>query len=301
MNRISCLAPVLALALVACSKPADTAATAEQAPSGPMTAPADAFLAAIAAHCGKAFAGRIVANEPQTGTPDAFEGKPLVMHVRGCSEPTRELSIPFHVGDDRSRTWVLTRTADGLRLKHDHRHEDGSPDASTLYGGDTAQAGTAMRQEFPVGCRLGGDVRARGPVRLGQQYLGDGNRIGQALPLRALAPGRPPVPGRVRPGPAGRTAAGTVGRAGLSCTQSRQKEKGARWRPFHVRGLAAAQRAPKRARQPPLTQIALPSKPQLRPSTQRVLEICSTSTGRPWRRSQAQERWRLFSLLQLTL
>lgn len=150
MNRISCLAPVLALALVACSKPADTAATAEHAPSGPATAPADAFLAAIAAHCGKAFAGRIVANEPQTGTPDAFEGKPLVMHVRGCSEPTRELRIPFHVGDDHSRTWILTRTANGLRLKHDHRHEDGSPDASTLYGGDTAQAGTAMRQEFPV-------------------------------------------------------------------------------------------------------------------------------------------------------
>ncbi len=150
MNRISCLAPVLALALVVCSKPADTAVTAEQAPSAQAPAPADAFLAAIAAHCGKAFAGRIVANEPQTGTPDAFEGKPLVMHVRGCSEPTRELRIPFHVGDDHSRTWILTRTDDGLRLKHDHRHEDGSPDASTLYGGDTAQAGTAMRQEFPV-------------------------------------------------------------------------------------------------------------------------------------------------------
>ena len=31
------------------------------------------------------------------------------MHVRDCSE--RELRIPFHVGDDRSRTWVVTRTA----------------------------------------------------------------------------------------------------------------------------------------------------------------------------------------------
>jgi hypothetical protein len=45
---------------------------------------------------------------------------------------------------------VITRTASGLRLKHDHRHEDGSPDESTMYGGDTAQAGTAIRQEFPV-------------------------------------------------------------------------------------------------------------------------------------------------------
>ncbi len=113
-------------------------------------ATADAFLAAIAAHCGKAYAGRIVANEPRPATPDAFEGKALVMHVRGCEAPTQGLRIPFHVGDDHSRTWVLTRTVDGLRLKHDHRHADGSPDAVTLYGGDTADAGTPLRQVFPV-------------------------------------------------------------------------------------------------------------------------------------------------------
>jgi hypothetical protein len=61
-----------------------------------------------------------------------------------------EVKVPFHVGDDHSRTWVLTRTADGLRLKHDHRHEDGSDDAVTMYGGDTAASGTPVRQEFPV-------------------------------------------------------------------------------------------------------------------------------------------------------
>ena len=72
------------------------------------------------------------------------------MHVRGCEEPARELRVPFHVGDDRSRTWVITRTADGLRLKHDHRHEDGSEDVLTMYGGDTRSPGTAERQEFPV-------------------------------------------------------------------------------------------------------------------------------------------------------
>ena len=113
-------------------------------------APADAFLAALAGHCGKAFAGRIVANTPPPATPDAFEGKPLVMHVRGCDDPRRELRIPFHVGDDRSRTWVLTRTAAGLRLKHDHRHADGRPDALTMYGGDIVVPGSARRQEFPV-------------------------------------------------------------------------------------------------------------------------------------------------------
>ena len=112
--------------------------------------PADAFLSALQTHCGKAYAGRIVANQPASATPDPFEGKALVMHVRGCDDPTREIRIPFHVGDDRSRTWVVTRTGTGLRLKHDHRHQDGQPDAVTMYGGDTVDAGTAQRQTFPV-------------------------------------------------------------------------------------------------------------------------------------------------------
>src|SRR5690606_39331940 len=112
--------------------------------------PAAAFMAALATHCGQAFEGRIVANEPASSEPDAFEGQRLVMHVRGCDEPARELRLPFHVGDDRSRTWVLTRVGPGLRLKHDHRHEDGSDDAVTMYGRESVVAGTAQRQEFPV-------------------------------------------------------------------------------------------------------------------------------------------------------
>lgn len=112
--------------------------------------PADAFLASLAEHCGKAYVGRITANQPASTTPDPFEGKTLVMHVRGCDAPTEEIRVPFHVGDDHSRTWVLTRTENGLRLKHDHRHEDGSPDPVTMYGGDTAVAGTPQRQAFPV-------------------------------------------------------------------------------------------------------------------------------------------------------
>jgi hypothetical protein len=107
--------------------------------------PADAFMARIQQLCGKAFEGRVVTNDP---ADTAFAGKRLVMHVRECRPD--EVRIPFHVGDDRSRTWVVTRTATGLRLKHDHRHEDGSPDELTMYGGDTAAPGTAGRQEFPV-------------------------------------------------------------------------------------------------------------------------------------------------------
>lgn len=120
-------------------------------PTKAVIAPAEAFLAALAEHCGKAYAGYLVANEPAAAAgapPDPFEGKALVMHVRECTPG--EIRVPFHVGEDRSRTWVITRTDDGLRLKHDHRHEDGSPDVLTLYGGDTTAPGTATRQEFPA-------------------------------------------------------------------------------------------------------------------------------------------------------
>jgi hypothetical protein len=110
-------------------------------------APADAFLQRLATHCGQAFEGRITANEP-ADPKDPFVGQRLVMHVRECGD--REIKVPFHVGEDRSRTWVLTRTDGGLRLKHDHRHEDGSEDVLTMYGGDTAAPGTERRQEFPV-------------------------------------------------------------------------------------------------------------------------------------------------------
>ena len=131
-------------------------ATGSSAPvlSSPLAAgnavPAAQFMAALAQHCGQAFAGRVVTNVPASATPDPFDGKALVMHVRGCQTPERELRVPFHVGEDRSRTWVLTRVGDGLCLKHDHRHADGSPDAVTLYGGDTREAGSAARQAFPV-------------------------------------------------------------------------------------------------------------------------------------------------------
>ncbi|MFT5232039.1 MAG: hypothetical protein ACI9UK_000181 [Candidatus Krumholzibacteriia bacterium] len=142
------------LLLAACAE----RSPAQQPPSSapPITseaaAPVDVFLALLAQHCGQSFAGRIVADTPPEGeapsAEDPFANRALIMHVRECDDG--ELRVPFHVGDDNSRTWILTRTEAGLRLKHDHRHEDGSEDAVTMYGGDTDLTGTSMRQEFPV-------------------------------------------------------------------------------------------------------------------------------------------------------
>ncbi len=70
------------------------------------------------------------------------------MHVRQCDG--NRLEIHFHLGDNRSRTWVLIRTAQGIRLQHDHRHEDGSEDEVTLYGATTDQPNTGHAQHFPA-------------------------------------------------------------------------------------------------------------------------------------------------------
>lgn len=107
--------------------------------------PQDAFLARLNALCGQRFEGRVVS----TDAADAdFRDKRLVMHVRDCAAD--EVGIPFVVGEDRSRRWVITRTGEGLRLKHDHRDPEGHIHGYHLYGGDTADAGTAERQAFPV-------------------------------------------------------------------------------------------------------------------------------------------------------
>ncbi len=105
----------------------------------------DRFFAGLSALCGKAYEGRVVSTDPQDKD---MVGQRLVMHVRDCSADA--IRIPFHVGDDRSRTWVISRAGTGLRLKHDHRHQDGSEDVLTQYGGDTFDGGSATRQQFPA-------------------------------------------------------------------------------------------------------------------------------------------------------
>lgn len=114
---------------------------AQSKPSG-----ADQFWADLKELCGKAFEGEVAAAPADDTT---FKGKRLMMHVRSCEK--NRIRIPFFVGEDRSRTWVLTRLKNGrIELKHDHRHEDGKPDKVTMYGGATTNQGSETRQVFPA-------------------------------------------------------------------------------------------------------------------------------------------------------
>ena len=126
-------------------------AACEPTPTEPAaTNPQDVFFERLNLLCNKAYSGSLVSSQEADAE---MAGKPMTMHVTNCTR--NEVYIPFHIGAsdgtwDRSRTWIITRTADGIRLKHRHRHEDGTLDSVTNYGGDTAGKGSETRQEFPV-------------------------------------------------------------------------------------------------------------------------------------------------------
>ena len=93
--------------------------------------------------CGEVFSG--ASTYPDDPEHD-FAGKKLVADFADCSDA--EIRIKFAVGEDHSRTWVITKSDKGLLLKHDHRHADGTPDEVTNYGGWANQAGSAYQQYF---------------------------------------------------------------------------------------------------------------------------------------------------------
>ncbi len=70
--------------------------------------PVETFWKELEKLCGKAYAGTVVAD---TTGDERFKNKAMVMHVRSCKKD--QVRIPFMVGDDRSRTWVITRKGIG--------------------------------------------------------------------------------------------------------------------------------------------------------------------------------------------
>lgn len=103
------------------------------------------FWSKLEKHCGKSYEGTITAGGREG---DGFTGQKLVMQVLDCK--TGVIKVPFYVGENKSRTWILTKQDDRLKLKHDHRHKDGSADSITFYGGTSTNAGSAGMQIFPA-------------------------------------------------------------------------------------------------------------------------------------------------------
>lgn len=112
----------------------------------PQVEPSQAqFYGRLRALCGHAYEGRVVSSDAADREMAAAR---LVIQIRSCSDS--QLAIPFHVGADRGRTWLISRTATGLRLRHEHHAPDGSAASPTDYGGETIAPGNPRRQEFPA-------------------------------------------------------------------------------------------------------------------------------------------------------
>ena len=127
----SCLSFVTAVCLTM-----GCAATATATDAG------EQFMTTLQSMCGQRFEGAlsyaIDPNNPYVGQKMSTE---IVCTQTG-------VRLPVTVGADLSRTWILTRIAAGLDLRHDHRHPDGTPEAVTMYGGLASDGGSALTQSF---------------------------------------------------------------------------------------------------------------------------------------------------------
>ena len=150
------------------------------------------FWNALRALCGQAFAGKIVENVGGGEGPDPFEGKALRMHVRSCSED--EIRLPFHVGEDRSRTWVFTRRAwrAAPRARPSTRRRFGRriDDVRRRH----RRSGDGRRAASPDQRLLVGAVRPEGARTVGAERLGD--RAGRAGSTDTCSPDRGAIDGR---------------------------------------------------------------------------------------------------------
>lgn len=103
------------------------------------------FFQNLSQLCGKAFVGKVAID---TENSETLRDKPIVLHVRKCS--SSQLQMPLHIGDDSSRTLLISKTSEGLQLQHDHRYPDGKSHTASMYGGHTTSKGEATLQSFPV-------------------------------------------------------------------------------------------------------------------------------------------------------
>ena len=121
----------LTLTLTACTPAPDTRAD---------------FLANLQTLCGNTYSGEVVSTQEVDAD---WRSEPLTLGPVACSD--NEVRLPLAVGADTSRTWIVRLSSSGLSLRHQHLHEDGSPDAVSMYGGFADATGTPTQQSFPAG------------------------------------------------------------------------------------------------------------------------------------------------------
>ncbi len=135
----------LTLILASCGQPQQTSTDVETTERTFLLEAHQDFFDQLSAFCGQSFEG---AETYTIEGRENWQGKRLVMEVILCEEERVHISLA--VDENRSRTWMFLAEDGELRFRHDHRHEDGSPEEVTLYGGYATNAGSAFVQYFPA-------------------------------------------------------------------------------------------------------------------------------------------------------
>jgi hypothetical protein len=138
------------------------------------------FLTNYEPYCGHAYRGESTLVE--LGDDHPLEDASLLMILNECSED--EVRIPFHVNNDRSRTWIVRETIRGLHLSHDHRHPDGTEYEANMYGGYADGEGSSTTQYFPADERTIRDRPAREINRWSKSFDHSAERYYYRLYLR---------------------------------------------------------------------------------------------------------------------
>jgi hypothetical protein len=137
------IALILAVLITACSSESSQQETSSD--NMILVSAETAFFQTLSERCGDVYYGESVF--PDNPEHELY-GASLKMTIESCTET--ELRIPFQVNEDRSRTWILTLSDEGLLFKHDHRYDDGTPHDLTNYGGWAAEGGSPTKISFPA-------------------------------------------------------------------------------------------------------------------------------------------------------
>jgi hypothetical protein len=155
-----------------------------------------AFFETMRGLCGQTFGGRTIFAEVSDTT---FEPARLYFTVEECGD--QELRMPFVVGGDHSRTWILRMGEEGLTFLHEHLRADGTEYENSGFGGHASPEGSSTFQHFPdhqATAETPPELRRVWRLRLDREhelfhyYLDRGGRPAYRL-LFHLGPPSPPL------------------------------------------------------------------------------------------------------------
>lgn len=152
--------------------------------------PSDAFFENMQTICDRTVEGQVISDQEVDAQ---WRAATLVVGPVSCESDV--IRMPLAVGDDHSRTWVLSETDEGLLFRHEHIEPDGTPSPVTQYGGLAASGGTATQQAFPADASTKANFTENGIARSNTNIWtlsleGDELRYSLARPATEAEPAR---------------------------------------------------------------------------------------------------------------